>query len=175
GGDHKARGGRPDGDVNSAPGISIKLSALYPRYEHAKRARVMADLVPGVLELAQLAKSYGIGCTVDAEETDRLELSLDIIETVVSDPSLKGWEGFGIVVQAYQKRTPYTIDYLADLARRIGHKLQVRLVKGAYWDAEIKRAQIEGLAGYPVFTRKQNTDVSYIACAKRLFGHSDAI
>lgn len=175
GGDHKARGGRPDGDVNAAPGISIKLSALYPRYEHAKRARVLADLVPGVLELAQLAKSYGIGCTVDAEETDRLELSLDIIEAVVSDASLVGWEGFGVVVQAYQKRTPYTIDYLADLARRIGRRLQVRLVKGAYWDAEIKRAQIDGLPAYPVFTRKQNTDVSYLACAKRLFTHADAI
>ncbi|WP_422509489.1 bifunctional proline dehydrogenase/L-glutamate gamma-semialdehyde dehydrogenase PutA [Stenotrophomonas sp. GZD-301] len=175
GGDHKARGGRPDGDVNAAPGISIKLSALYPRYEHAKRARVMADLVPGVLELAQLARSYGIGCTVDAEETDRLELSLDIIEAVVSDASLAGWEGFGVVVQAYQKRTPYTIDYLADLARRIGRRLQVRLVKGAYWDAEIKRAQIEGLPAYPVFTRKQNTDVSYLACAQRLFTHADAI
>ncbi len=175
GGDHKARGGRPDGDVNAAPGISIKLSALYPRYEHAKRARVMADLVPGVLELAQLAKSYGIGCTVDAEETDRLELSLDIIEAVVTDASLVGWEGFGVVVQAYQKRTPYTIDYLADLARRIGRRLQVRLVKGAYWDAEIKRAQIDGLPAYPVFTRKQNTDVSYLACTKRLFSHADAL
>lgn len=175
GGDHKARGGRPDGDVNAAPGISIKLSALYPRYEHAKRARVMADLVPGVLELAQLAKSYGIGCTVDAEETDRLELSLDIIEAVVTDASLVGWEGFGVVVQAYQKRTPYTIDYLADLARRIRRRLQVRLVKGAYWDAEIKRAQIDGLPAYPVFTRKQNTDVSYLACTKRLFSHADAL
>ncbi|MEG1678825.1 MAG: bifunctional proline dehydrogenase/L-glutamate gamma-semialdehyde dehydrogenase PutA, partial [Stenotrophomonas sp.] len=175
GSDNIARGGKADGDVTTSHGISIKLSALYPRYEHAKRERVLKDLVPGVLELAQLAKSYGIGCTVDAEETDRLELSLDIIERVVSHPSLKGWAGFGIVVQSYQKRTPYTIDYLADLARRIGHKLQVRLVKGAYWDAEIKRAQIEGLPAYPVFTRKQNTDVSYIACAKRLFGHSDAI
>ncbi|MGV6493503.1 bifunctional proline dehydrogenase/L-glutamate gamma-semialdehyde dehydrogenase PutA [Stenotrophomonas rhizophila] len=175
GGDHKARGGRPDGDVNAAPGISIKLSALYPRYEHAKRARVMADLVPGVLELAQLAKSYGIGCTVDAEETDRLELSLDIIEAVVTDASLVDWEGFGVVVQAYQKRTPYTIDYLADLARRIGRRLQVRLVKGAYWDAEIKRAQIDGLPAYPVFTRKQNTDVSYLACTHRLFTHADAL
>ncbi|MCG8275204.1 bifunctional proline dehydrogenase/L-glutamate gamma-semialdehyde dehydrogenase PutA [Stenotrophomonas sp. NLF4-10] len=173
--DNLARGGKADGDVTRSHGISIKLSALYPRYEHAKRERVLADLVPGVLELAQLAKSYGIGCTVDAEETDRLELSLDIIERVVGDPSLKGWEGFGIVVQAYQKRTPYTIDYLADLARRIGHRLQVRLVKGAYWDAEIKRAQIDGLPGYPVFTRKQNTDVSYIACAKRLFGHADTL
>ncbi|MBD9369883.1 bifunctional proline dehydrogenase/L-glutamate gamma-semialdehyde dehydrogenase PutA [Xanthomonas sp. XNM01] len=175
GGDHTARGGRPDGDVNDAPGISIKLSALYPRYEHAKRARVLHDLVPGVLELAQLAKSYGIGCTVDAEEADRLELSLDIIERVVTDPSLAGWHGFGVVVQAYQKRTPYTIDHLADLARRSGRKLQVRLVKGAYWDAEIKRAQIDGLPGYPVFTRKQNTDVSYLACARRLFGHADVL
>ena len=144
GGDHKSRGGRPDGDVNNAPGISIKLSALYPRYEHAKRKRVLKDLVPGVLELAQLAKSYGIGCTVDAEESDRLELSLDIIEQVFSDASLSGWDGFGVVVQAYQKRTPYTIDHLADMARRAGRRLQVRLVKGAYWDAEIKRAQIEG-------------------------------
>lgn len=175
GGDHKARGGRPDGDVNNAPGISIKLSALYPRYEHAKRERVLHDLVPGVLELAQLAKSYGIGCTVDAEEADRLELSLDIIDRVFSDASLAGWDGFGVVVQAYQKRTPYTIDFLADMARRNGRRLQVRLVKGAYWDAEIKRAQIEGYPGYPVFTRKQNTDVSYLACAKRLFGHADAI
>ena len=175
GSDHKARGGRPDGDVNNAPGISIKLSALYPRYEHAKRERVLKDLVPGVLELAQLAKSYGIGCTVDAEESDRLELSLDIIEQVFCDASLAGWDGFGVVVQAYQKRTPYTIDHLADMARRAGRRLQVRLVKGAYWDAEIKRAQIEGYPGYPVFTRKQNTDVSYLACAKRLFTHADAI
>ena len=173
--DNQAHGGGEGGDVTTAHGISIKLSALYPRYEHAKRERVLRDLVPAVLELAQLARSYGIGCTVDAEECDRLELSLDIIEAVVSHPTLQGWEGFGIVVQAYQKRTPYTIDYLADLARRIGHKLQVRLVKGAYWDAEIKRAQMDGLADYPVFTRKQNTDVSYLACAKRLFGHSDAI
>jgi len=162
-------------DVFAAPSISIKLSALYPRYEHAKRARVMAELVPGVLELAQLARSYGIGYTVDAEEADRLELSLDIIEATFSDPSLDGWEGYGLAVQAYQKRTPYTIDFLADLARRVGRRIPVRLVKGAYWDAEIKRAQVEGHPGYPVFTRKQNTDVSYLACAKRMFAHSDAL
>ncbi|MEE7566602.1 bifunctional proline dehydrogenase/L-glutamate gamma-semialdehyde dehydrogenase, partial [Xanthomonas sp. Kuri4-3] len=107
-------------DVFAAPSISIKLSALYPRYEHAKRERVMNELVPGVLELAQLARSYGIGYTVDAEEADRLELSLDIIEATFSDPSLDGWEGYGLAVQAYQKRTPYTIDFLADLARRVG-------------------------------------------------------
>ncbi|WP_139117991.1 bifunctional proline dehydrogenase/L-glutamate gamma-semialdehyde dehydrogenase PutA [Xanthomonas graminis] len=163
------------GDVFAAPSISIKLSALYPRYEHAKRARVMAELVPGVLELAQLARSYGIGYTVDAEEADRLELSLDIIAATFSDPSLHGWEGYGLAVQAYQKRTPYVIDFLADLARRVGRRIPVRLVKGAYWDAEIKRAQVEGHPGYPVFTRKQNTDVSYLACAKRMFAHSDAL
>ncbi|CTP83067.1 bifunctional proline dehydrogenase/L-glutamate gamma-semialdehyde dehydrogenase PutA [Xanthomonas graminis pv. phlei] len=163
------------GDVFAAPSISIKLSALYPRYEHAKRARVMAELVPGVLELAQLARSYGIGYTVDAEEADRLELSLDIIAATFSDPSLDGWEGYGLAVQAYQKRTPYVIDFLADLARRVGRRIPVRLVKGAYWDAEIKRAQVEGHPGYPVFTRKQNTDVSYLACAKRMFAHSDAL
>ncbi|WP_371183971.1 bifunctional proline dehydrogenase/L-glutamate gamma-semialdehyde dehydrogenase PutA [Xanthomonas sacchari] len=170
----RPQGGGKDA-VFAAPSISIKLSALYPRYEHAKRARVMAELVPGVLELAQLAKSYGIGYTVDAEEADRLELSLDIIEATFSDPSLNGWEGYGLAVQAYQKRTPYTIDFLADLARRVGRRIPVRLVKGAYWDAEIKRAQVEGHPGYPVFTRKQNTDVSYLACAKRLFAHSDAL
>ncbi|NIJ74859.1 RHH-type proline utilization regulon transcriptional repressor/proline dehydrogenase/delta 1-pyrroline-5-carboxylate dehydrogenase [Xanthomonas sp. F4] len=170
----RQQGGGKDA-VFAAPSISIKLSALYPRYEHAKRARVMAELVPGVLELAQLAKSYGIGYTVDAEEADRLELSLDIIEATFADPSLDGWEGYGLAVQAYQKRTPYTIDFLADLARRVGRRIPVRLVKGAYWDAEIKRAQVEGHPGYPVFTRKQNTDVSYLACAKRLFAHSDAL
>ena len=162
-------------DVFAAPSISIKLSALFPRYEHAKRERVLAELAPAVLELAQLARSHGIGYTVDAEESDRLELSLDIIEATFSDPSLDGWEGYGLAVQAYQKRAPYVIDFLADLARRVGRRIPVRLVKGAYWDAEVKRAQVEGLAGYPVFTRKQNTDVSYLATARRMFGHSDAL
>src|SRR5690606_12061749 len=162
-------------DVFAAPSISIKLSALFPRYEHAKRERVMAELAPAVLELAQLARSYGIGYTVDAEESDRLELSLDIIEATFSDPSLEGWEGYGLAVQAYQKRAPYVIDFLAALARRVGRRIPVRLVKGAYWDAEVKRAQVEGLPGYPVFTRKQNTDVSYLATARRMFEHGDAI
>jgi RHH-type transcriptional regulator, proline utilization regulon repressor / proline dehydrogenase / delta 1-pyrroline-5-carboxylate dehydrogenase len=139
----------PSADVFAAPSISIKLSALHPRYEHAKRARVMGELAPAILELAQLAKSYGIGFTIDAEEADRLELSLDLIEKTFSDPSLDGWEGYGLAVQAYQKRSPYVIDFLADLARRVGRRMPVRLVKGAYWDAEIKRAQIEGHAGYP--------------------------
>lgn len=162
-------------DVFAAPSISIKLSALHPRYEHAKRARVMRELAPAILELAQLAKSYGIGFTIDAEEADRLELSLDLIEATFSDKSLDGWEGYGLAVQAYQKRTPYVIDFLADLARRVGRRMPVRLVKGAYWDAEIKRAQIDGHPGYPVFTRKPNTDVSYLANARRMFGHGDAL
>ena len=165
----------PFADVFAAPSISIKLSALHPRYEHAKRARVMAELAPGILELAQLAKSYGIGFTIDAEEADRLELSLDLIEATFSDASLDGWEGYGLAVQAYQKRTPYVIDFLADLARRVGRRMPVRLVKGAYWDAEVKRAQVEGHPGYPVFTRKPNTDVSYLANARRMFANIDAL
>ena len=166
---------QPFTDVFAAPSISIKLSALHPRYEHAKRARVMKELAPAILELAQLAKSYGIGFTIDAEEADRLELSLDLIETTFSDPSLDGWEGYGLAVQAYQKRTPYVIDFLADLARRVGRRMPVRLVKGAYWDAEIKRAQIDGHPGYPVFTRKPNTDVSYLANARRMLDQGDAL
>ncbi len=165
----------PFADVFAAPSISIKLSALHPRYEHAKRARVMKELAPAILELAQLARSYGIGFTIDAEEADRLELSLDLIEATFSDPSLAGWEGYGLAVQAYQKRTPYVIDFLADLARRVGRRMPVRLVKGAYWDAEIKRAQIDGHPGYPVFTRKPNTDVSYLANARRMLDQGDAL
>ena len=165
----------PFADVFAAPSISIKLSALHPRYEHAKRARVMKELAPAILELAQLAKSYGIGFTIDAEEADRLELSLDLIEATFSDPSLDGWEGYGLAVQAYQKRTPYVIDFLADLALRVGRRMPVRLVKGAYWDAEIKRAQIDGHPGYPVFTRKPNTDVSYLANARRMLDQGDAL
>lgn len=154
------------------PGISVKLSALHPRYEVANRARVMNELVPKVLLLAQAAKQQNIGMTIDAEEADRLELSLDIIEKVFTDSSLDGWEGFGLAVQAYQKRAPFVIDWLADLAKRQQRRLMVRLVKGAYWDAEIKISQVLGLAGYPVFTRKQATDVSYLACAKKLLGYS---
>ncbi|MCI4569419.1 bifunctional proline dehydrogenase/L-glutamate gamma-semialdehyde dehydrogenase PutA [Lysobacter sp. CFH 32150] len=165
----------PFSDVFAAPSISVKLSALHPRYEHAKRERVFAELGPWLLELSQLAKGYGIGLTIDAEETDRLELSLDLIEQVLSSPTLQGWNGFGIVVQAYQKRAPFVIDFIADMARRLGRKVPVRLVKGAYWDSEIKRAQVEGQAGYPVFTRKPNTDVSYLANARRLLNATDAI
>lgn len=163
-------------DVFAAPSISVKLSALHPRYEHAKRERVFAELTPRVLELAQLAKSYGIGFTIDAEEADRLEMSLDVIAAAYADKSLDGWQGYGLAVQAYQKRAPEVIDFLADLARRTGRRIPVRLVKGAYWDSEVKRAQVDGQpGGYPVFTRKPNTDVSYLANARRMLDASDAI
>ncbi len=162
-------------DVVAAPSISVKLSALHPRYEHAKRACVLRELTPRVLDLAQRARAEGIGFTVDAEEADRLELSLDVIVGAFADPSLAGWNGYGLAVQAYQKRAPFVIDYLADAARRLGRTLPMRLVKGAYWDSEIKRAQVDGLAGYPVFTRKPNTDVSYLACARRMFAAGEAL
>ncbi|MEP7043157.1 MAG: bifunctional proline dehydrogenase/L-glutamate gamma-semialdehyde dehydrogenase PutA [Dokdonella sp.] len=158
----------PFRSVLDAPSISVKLSALHPRYEVAKRARAHAELTPKLLELAQLAMQNGIGMTVDAEEADRLELSLDVIGTVFADPSLHGWNGFGLAVQAYQKRAPFVIDWLAETAHKAKRRWCVRLVKGAYWDSEIKRAQEQGLSGYPVYTRKPNTDVSYLACAKRL-------
>ncbi|MFC0679459.1 bifunctional proline dehydrogenase/L-glutamate gamma-semialdehyde dehydrogenase PutA [Lysobacter korlensis] len=162
-------------DVFAAPSISVKLSALHPRYEHAKRARVIAELTPRVLELAQLAKGYGIGFTIDAEEADRLELSLDVIAGAYCDASLEGWEGYGLAIQAYQKRAPEVIEFIADLARKTGRRIPVRLVKGAYWDSEVKRAQVDGQAGYPVFTRKPNTDVSYLANARRMLEAGDAI
>jgi RHH-type transcriptional regulator, proline utilization regulon repressor / proline dehydrogenase / delta 1-pyrroline-5-carboxylate dehydrogenase len=165
----------PFDDVFAAPSISVKLSALHPRYEHAKRARVMAELAPRVLELAKLARSLDIGFTIDAEETDRLELSLDLILEVFADKALDGWQGYGLAVQAYQKRCPQVIDLIADRARRAGRRIPMRLVKGAYWDAEVKRAQVEGQAGYPVFTRKPNTDLSYLACARRMLAAVDAI
>ena len=171
----KALGARgPFNDILDAPSISIKLSALHPRYEVGKRARVHAELQPKLLALAQLAKAQGICLTVDAEEADRLELSLALIAAVHADPSLDGYQGFGLAVQAYQKRAPFVIDWLAEQAKTTGRRFCVRLVKGAYWDSEIKRAQEGGHAGYPVYTRKPNTDVSYLACAKRLFEHGQA-
>jgi len=162
-----ARGPWPD--VCDAPSISIKLSALHPRYETTQRARVDTELTPKVLALARLAMASGIGMTIDAEEADRLDLSLDIAGAVFPDPALAGWHGFGLAVQAYQKRAPFVIEWLIETARATGRRWLVRLVKGAYWDTEIKRAQEQGLAGYPVFTRKPHTDVSYLACAKQLF------
>lgn len=161
------------GDPIDGPGISVKLSALYPRYEVARRECVLEHMVPLLLSLAQEAKLQNMGMTIDAEESDRLELSLEIIEAVFSDPSLNGWEGFGLAVQAYQKRAPFVIDYLADLSKRCHRRLMVRLVKGAYWDSEIKQSQIAGLDGYPVFTRKNATDVSYLACARKLLSYPE--
>ena len=163
------------GDIRNNPGISIKLSALHPRYEETKSARIMEELVPRVLELARDAKAAGMGLNIDAEEADRLDLSLDIIEAVLRDDSLAGWDGFGVVVQAYGKRAPHVIDWLNALAEGLDRKLMVRLVKGAYWDTEIKRAQVEGLEGFPVYTRKPATDVAYMCCADKLLGHSTRI
>ena len=157
------------------PGISIKLSALHPRYSRAQRERVLRELLPRLKHLALLAKHYGIGLSIDAEEADRLELSLDLIEALVSDPSLDDYDGLGVVVQAYQKRCPFVIDYLIALARRYQRRFPVRLVKGAYWDAEIKRAQVDGLPDYPVYTRKVHTDVSYLICARKMLAATDAI
>lgn len=152
------------------PGISVKLSALHPRYEALSRERVMAELPPLLLDLARQAKGYDLNFTVDAEEADRLELSLDVIEAVLRDDSLKGWDGFGLAIQAYQKRAPEVIDWIAALADKLDRRLMVRLVKGAYWDTEVKRAQERGLADYPVFTRKAMTDLSYGECARKLLG-----
>ncbi|MDX8347499.1 bifunctional proline dehydrogenase/L-glutamate gamma-semialdehyde dehydrogenase PutA [Cognatiyoonia sp. IB215446] len=161
--------------VAENPGISVKLSALHPRYEVAQKARVMEELVPRLRALAMLAKSAGMGFNVDAEEADRLSLSLDVIEAVLAEPALAGWDGFGVVVQAYGQRASLLIDYLHDLATRLDRKIMVRLVKGAYWDAEIKRAQVEGIDGFPVFTAKPHTDISYIANARKLLGMTDRI
>ena len=168
----KASAGR---GIYEGPGISIKLSALHPRYSRAQSERVMAELLPRVRALAVLACRYDIGLNLDAEEADRLELSLDLLEALCFDPALEGWNGIGFVVQAYQKRAPMVIDHLIDLATRSRHRLMVRLVKGAYWDSEIKRAQVDGLEGYPVFTRKVHTDVSYLACARRLLAMPQAV
>jgi RHH-type proline utilization regulon transcriptional repressor/proline dehydrogenase/delta 1-pyrroline-5-carboxylate dehydrogenase len=156
-----------------SPGISVKLSALHPRYELAKRDRVLAELAPKLLTLVQAAKQHNIGLTVDAEEADRLDLSLDIFEKVYSDPSLQGYTGFGLVVQAYQKRAPFVLDWLTALTKQHQRRIMLRLVKGAYWDSEIKVSQVLGLEGYPVFTRKNSTDLSYVVCAKKLFANPD--
>uniref|UniRef100_UPI00311F6B33 trifunctional transcriptional regulator/proline dehydrogenase/L-glutamate gamma-semialdehyde dehydrogenase n=1 Tax=Ferrovibrio sp. TaxID=1917215 RepID=UPI00311F6B33 len=161
--------------IYEGPGISIKLSALHPRYSRAQYERVMDELYPTLLGLTQLAKQYDIGLNIDAEEADRLELSLDLLERLCFEPSLAGWNGIGFVIQAYQKRCPYVIDYVIDLAKRSRHRLMIRLVKGAYWDSEIKRAQVDGLEGFPVFTRKLHTDVSYLACARKLLAAPDAV
>ena len=150
------------------PGISVKLSALHPRYEAISRERVLTELTPRLIALARMAKAHELQFTVDAEEADRLELSLDVIGATLGDPSLRGWDGFGLAVQTYQKRALSVIGWIEQAAAASGSRLTVRLVKGAYWDTEIKRAQERGLADYPVFTRKAMTDLCYMACVKRL-------
>ncbi|MAC77761.1 MAG: bifunctional proline dehydrogenase/L-glutamate gamma-semialdehyde dehydrogenase [Rhodobacteraceae bacterium] len=162
-------------DIRENPGISVKLSALHPRYEVAQEDRVMEELVPRLKALALLAKAAKMGLNVDAEEADRLSLSLEVIEAVLADRALAGWDGFGVVVQAYGRRCSATIDALYDMARRHDRRIMVRLVKGAYWDSEVKRAQVLGMESFPVFTRKPYTDVSYIANARKLFGMTDRI
>ena len=154
--------------VFARPSISVKLSALHPRYEFAQRARVFGELVPVVAALARDARANRIGMTIDAEEAERLELSLELFARARRDPALAGWDGLGLAVQAYQKRARSVVGYVAALARDVGVRIPVRLVKGAYWDTEIKRAQVQGLAGYPVFTRKPHTDICYLACARAL-------
>jgi RHH-type proline utilization regulon transcriptional repressor/proline dehydrogenase/delta 1-pyrroline-5-carboxylate dehydrogenase len=172
----RAIGESADGrGVIRGPGISVKLSALHPRYVRSQRQRVMLELWPRLQALAHLAQTYDIGLNIDAEEADRLDLSLDLLEMLCEDPTLAGWQGIGFVLQAYQKRAPLVLDFLIALARRSGHRLMLRLVKGAYWDAEIKRAQQDGLEGFPVYTRKIYTDVCYLACARRMLAAPDAI
>ncbi|NMH60313.1 bifunctional proline dehydrogenase/L-glutamate gamma-semialdehyde dehydrogenase PutA [Alteromonas ponticola] len=158
-----------------SPGISVKLSAIHPRFEFVKYERVMEEIPPRLKALCLMAKEYDIGLTVDAEEADRLDVSLDIIDKVFSDPDLDGWNGFGLAVQAYQKRALYVIEWLRALTLRVGRTMMVRLVKGAYWDTEIKLTQQAGLEEFPVFTRKSSTDVSYHACANRLLDYRDTI
>jgi RHH-type proline utilization regulon transcriptional repressor/proline dehydrogenase/delta 1-pyrroline-5-carboxylate dehydrogenase len=157
-----------DRPLPDRPGISVKLSALHPRYEPLNHRRVMTELVPRLTDLARRAKAYDLNFTIDAEEADRLELSLDVLAATLRDTSLAGWDGFGLAIQAYQKRASEVIDYTDHLARTLNRRMMVRLVKGAYWDSEIKRAQERGLDDYPVFTRKAMTDLNYIACARKL-------
>ena len=162
-------------DIRRNPGISVKLSALHPRYEIAQKETMLPVMSERLLALALAARHARMGLNIDAEEADRLDLSLDVIERVLAEPELAGWNGFGVVVQAYGPRAAFVIDWLYALAQRLDRQIMVRLVKGAYWDTEIKRAQMLGLAGYPVFTRKANTDVSYIANARKLLSMTDRI
>src|SRR6056297_3570698 len=158
-----------------ANGISVKLSALHPRYGYAHHERNMRELLPRVRELCRRARGHGIGLTIDAEEADRLELSMDIFEALARARELADWDGLGFVVQAYGKRSPAVIDWLVALARETDRRIPVRLVKGAYWDTEIKRAQEAGHTDYPVFTRKANTDLCYEVCARKLLEAGEAL
>lgn len=164
---------RDDATLIARPSLSIKLSALHPRFEPAKEDRVRRELSPRLVRIARMAREHWLGLTVDAEEADRLELSLQLFADALADPVLEGWNGLGIAVQAYLKRAGPVLDWLSDVARVAGKRLPVRLVKGAYWDSEVKFAQEQGLPGYPVFTRKANTDISYLACARVLLARPD--
>src|SRR5579872_4980986 len=161
--------------IYEGPGLSIKLSALHPRYVRGQRERLRKELLPRLKGLTALARQYDIGINIDAEESERLDLSLDILESLCGDPDFAGWNGIGFVVQAYQKRATAVLAFIIDLARRTKRRIMIRLVKGAYWDSEIKRAQVDGLDGFPVFTRKVHTDVSYLACARKLLAAPDAV
>ncbi|MEO1303740.1 MAG: bifunctional proline dehydrogenase/L-glutamate gamma-semialdehyde dehydrogenase PutA [Pseudomonadota bacterium] len=162
-------------NIQNSPGVSVKLSALHPRFEFAKQTRLEQELVPRVTKLARAAKALGLGFNVDAEEADRLEPTLRVFEALLADPDLAAWEGLGLVIQAYGRRAAAVIDWLYATARRYDRKVMVRLVKGAYWDTEIKRAQIDGVADFPVFTRRVATDIAYTCCAKKLLGMTDRI
>jgi RHH-type proline utilization regulon transcriptional repressor/proline dehydrogenase/delta 1-pyrroline-5-carboxylate dehydrogenase len=162
-------------DPRRVPGISVKLSAIHPRYEFTHKSRVMVEIVPKLKALCLQAKQYNIGLTVDAEESERLDVSLDVIEAVFTDSDLGDWQGFGIALQAYQKRAMFVVEWLRDLTLRTNRRMMVRLVKGAYWDTEIKNAQKDGMTHFPVFTRKSSTDVSYHACANKLLEYRDTI
>jgi RHH-type proline utilization regulon transcriptional repressor/proline dehydrogenase/delta 1-pyrroline-5-carboxylate dehydrogenase len=168
----KANAGR---GAKNGPGISVKLSAIHPRYVRAQRDRVMSELFPRLKHLYLLAKQYQIALFIDAEESERLEISIDLLEKLVLDKDLAGFGGIGFVIQAYQRRAPYVIDYVIDLAKRANNRIMVRLVKGAYWDSEIKKAQVDGQTDYPVFTRKFYTDLSYLACARKMLSAQSEI
>ena len=163
------------GDVRKNPGISVKLSALLARYEYGNKERVMKELVPRARRLVKKAAAANMGFNIDAEEQDRLDLSMDVIEALLSDPELAGWNGFGVVVQAYGKRASFMLDWLYGMAEKYDRRIMVRLVKGAYWDAEIKRAQVMGLDGFPVFTRKACSDVAFLSCSTKLMNMTDRI
>ncbi|MEO0362058.1 MAG: bifunctional proline dehydrogenase/L-glutamate gamma-semialdehyde dehydrogenase PutA, partial [Pseudomonadota bacterium] len=161
--------------VRDNPGVSVKLSALHPRYERRKKDAMLGDLSARLIELARMAKDAEIGLNIDAEEADRLDMSLDVVAAALADPGLAGWDGLGVVVQAYQRRAPFVLDWLHAAAEAADRRIMVRLVKGAYWDAEIKRAQVMGLADYPVFTSKAATDVSYLGCSRKLLSMRERI
>src|SRR6266403_4174545 len=171
----EALGEQTSGSAHARSGISVKLSALEPRYTQLQNERVNEQLAPRMVDLARRAARAGVGFTIDAEEADRLDLSLDIVETLARDAATRAWEGLGLAVQAYGRRAPLVLDWVAALARDSGRRMTVRLVKGAYWDSEIKRAQERGLASFPVYTSKAATDASYLVCAQRLFAAADVI